>query len=197
MRALLFAILLLIPTHAFAADWAPVKGQPYPDLELIDQTGKTFKLSDLKGKVLLIEPIGMNCHACQAFSGAHEKGVFAGGSAQPGLPDVGKMLKTYGKGTKLPNKKLVLVQLLFYDMKNAAPTPADAKAWAEHFGFERKKNEIVAVPVTDIRSPAVYGMIPGFHLVDKKFTLRSSAAGHAPEDDLYRTLFPMVPKLLK
>lgn len=42
---------------AFA--WPPVAGQPYPDLELRDFRGETVQLSSFRGKVLLIEPIGM------------------------------------------------------------------------------------------------------------------------------------------
>lgn len=39
--------------------WPPVSGEAYPDLELQDFRGRAVKLSSLRGKVLLIEPIGM------------------------------------------------------------------------------------------------------------------------------------------
>ena len=39
--------------------WPPVSGEAYPDLELQDFRGRPVKLSSLRGKVLLIEPIGM------------------------------------------------------------------------------------------------------------------------------------------
>ena len=47
--------------------WPPKIAEPYPDLQLIDQTGKTVKLSSFKGKVILLEPLGMTCPACQAL----------------------------------------------------------------------------------------------------------------------------------
>ena len=39
--------------------WPPSVGQMYPDLELKDHNGETVHLSSFRGKVLLIEPIGM------------------------------------------------------------------------------------------------------------------------------------------
>jgi cytochrome oxidase Cu insertion factor (SCO1/SenC/PrrC family) len=42
-------------------DWPPKLNEPYPDLHLIDQTGSPTRLSDFKGKVILVEPIGMPC----------------------------------------------------------------------------------------------------------------------------------------
>ena len=39
--------------------WPPEVGKPYPDLNLYDHRGNLVKLSQFKGKVLLIEPIGM------------------------------------------------------------------------------------------------------------------------------------------
>ena len=39
--------------------WPPQAGQPYPELALLGLDGETVHLSDYRGKVLLIEPIGM------------------------------------------------------------------------------------------------------------------------------------------
>ncbi len=36
--------------------WPPSVGQPYPDLKLMDEEGKTVSLSQFKGKVILLEP---------------------------------------------------------------------------------------------------------------------------------------------
>ncbi len=40
--------------------WPPVKGEIYPDLDLIDQSGARFLLSTLKGRPILMEPVGMS-----------------------------------------------------------------------------------------------------------------------------------------
>ena len=178
--------------------WPPRVGKPFPDLALPDQDGKITRLSSLKGKVLLVEPVGMGCAACQAFSGASgKKGPFKSGPVQGGLDAFESLLTKFAK-VKPSDSRLVLVQILLYDMTNgAAPKPEDAKAWAAHFGFERKANRIVLAGTPAMVNQASYDMIPGFFLVDKDLVVRSDSTGHAPKEDLYKTLLPMVAKLLK
>ena len=177
------------------APWPPVIGKPYPDLELISQYGDKFHLSELKGKTLLIEPVGMNCAACQAFSGAETLGAYENNSVQKGLGSIETLVKQYSGGIKLPNENVLMIQILFYDMKLGTPKPEDAKKWADHFGFNISRNQIVAVPVDDLRGGAAYNLIPGFQVVDKNFILRSDSTGYRPHDDLYRTTLPMLGKL--
>lgn len=176
--------------------WKPVKGQIYPDIDLIDQNGRQFKLSDYKGKVIVIEPVGMNCPACQAFSGAHNVGSFENNAVQTGLSSAKELFPRYTDGMEFPNPDVVFVQILFYDMRFGAPKPEDAKKWAKHFKFDQKDNEIVAVPLKDMRSSTTYNMIPGFQLLDRSFVLKSDSSGHHPQDNMYKTLIPMIPKLL-
>lgn len=176
--------------------WPPITGQAYPDLELINQKGKTFRISDYKGKTIIVEPIGMNCPACQAFSGAHDMGAFENNAIQSGLPSIKKLIPRYASGTKLPHKDIVFIQLLLYDMNMKAPKAEDATKWAQHFGFRIKDNEIVAISPHDLRGHASYNLIPGFQLIDEEMTLRSDSTGHRPKDSLYETLLPMVPSLL-
>lgn len=64
MRRPLATLLLAFPALACTPqaplpEWPPVVGQPYPDLALQDLSGATVHLSDLRGKVLLVEPTGM------------------------------------------------------------------------------------------------------------------------------------------
>lgn len=176
--------------------WPPVVGQRFPDLELIHQDGGTFHLSDLKGKVVVVEPIGMNCPACQGWSGAHEVGSFEDNAVQSGLVSFKQMLPTYTGGLTWPHGDIVLVQLLLYDMKMGAPDAADARKWADHFRFNLQDGEFVTVAPQDMRNKASYAMIPGFFLLDKNLVLRADATGHHPKDNLYQTLLPMIPQLL-
>lgn len=185
------------PKTANIKPWPPVVGQPYPDLQLIDQNGNPFQLSSLKGRVILLEPVGMTCPACQAFSGAHDVGPFGGGVAGQGLSSVQKLLPQYAKGLRLPRHDVVIVQLLLYDMRMGPPKPKDAADWAKHFGLKMGENEIVAVSPYDLRSQIAYNLVPGFQLIDKNFILRSDSSGHHPQHNLYTHLFPMVPRLLR
>lgn len=182
--------------HVMPEPWPPVVGQTYPDLELIDQDGEKFKLSYLKGKVIIVEPIGMNCAACQAFSGGHDYGSFENNPVQQYISSFHKLFPIYVKGLKLPHPDVVVVQLLLYDMKLDAPKPEDAAAWAKHFRLSKGQNYFVAVSPYDMRSPESFKMIPGFQLIGRDFILRADSAGHTPKHDLYRQLIPFIPKLI-
>ena len=77
-----------------------------------------------------------------------------------------------------------------------APSVADAKAWAEHFGMETSREEFVLAGTREYIGKHTYNLIPGFQLIDKQFFLRSDSTGHRPKDSLYSTLIPMIPELL-
>ena len=47
------------PSGPLPFAWPPSVGETYPDVELRDHKGEIVKLSSFRGKVLLIEPIGM------------------------------------------------------------------------------------------------------------------------------------------
>ncbi len=181
---------------ASGTNWPPEVGKPYPDASLIDQEGKTVKLSSLKGSVLLIEPIGMTCAACQAFSGAHQYGALGGVIPQKGLPSIEKLFPQYTKGLSLKSRRLRFIQVLFYDMDMNPPTTRDVQEWTRHFRMNRSKNYLVLAAPQAFQSRATYNMIPGFQLVDQNFVLRADSTGHAPRHDLYRELLPMVRQLL-
>ena len=104
------------------AVWPPRLGEPYPDLHLVDQTGHVTALSSFKGRVLLVEMIGMTCPACQGFSGAKHRGTFGGVTSDGGLPSIDDLLPQYADGVGLPREDLVLVQILLFDMSMGAPT---------------------------------------------------------------------------
>jgi hypothetical protein len=179
------------------AVWPPRVGEPYPDLELIDQTGRPVRLSSFKGSVLLIEPIGMTCPACQAFAGAHRLGPYGGIAPQGGLPSIEELVPQYARGVSLSDDRIVFVQLLLYSMTMGAPTPEDARKWAAHFRADRAKNHIVLAGTREFIGQASYDMIPGFQLVDRNFILQVDATGHRPRHNLFTQLLPALPRLLE
>jgi len=176
--------------------WPPKVGEYFPDLELIDHRGDEINLSQFLGKVLIIEPIGMTCPACNGWSGAIERGGFKGIRPQKNLQAIEKSFPKYTNGIKLDHKNIIFIQLLLYDLTMGPPKPRHAKNWAEHFGLDKQPNTYVTVPREDMRNNASYTMIPGFFLVDKDFVLRSDATGHHPHNNLWTHLLPMVPGLL-
>lgn len=194
----ILGVMLCLGAADVAAGWPPQKGQVFPDgITYVDQDGRRLKMSQFKGKVLLVEFVGMNCPACQAFSGAHARGAYGGNAVQRGLQSIETYFPKYTGGLRLDDPRIVFVQVLLYDMQLKAPQPADARRWARHFGMSTARQEYVLVPLADLRSSASFNLIPGFQLVDRAFRVRSDSTGHHPRDDLYRTLLPMVGRIIK
>lgn len=174
--------------------WPPVVGQPYPDLELLDRDGKPVRLSKWRGKVILLEPVGMDCPACQGFAGGNEKGAFGNAQVQGSAWVIEKLLEGWGHGVELGDRDLVYVQLLLYDLHKGPPTPADAAAWDDHFDVKSRFGRVL-VPIGDLRNKASYDLIPGFQLIDRNFVLRKDASGHRPTHG-YDELFGAIQSLL-
>lgn len=179
--------------------WPPQLNQRYPDLTLTDLNGELVKLSSLHagGKVLLIEPVGLSCKACQAFAGGHRVGGLFGHAPQPGLRSMSEYIKLYGRSGDLKNENLVMVQILFYgpDGDNRCPTLAEARQWAKH--FQRfSPNTVFLLADESLIGPDTRKMIPGFQLVDKQFVLRSDA-GNPPRQDVFKTLIPQISTVLE
>lgn len=176
--------------------WPPETYQEYPDLHLMDAvSGKRVRISDYKGKVLLIEPIGLNCPACNAFAGAKEKGAFPGMSYQKGLWSIEKSMDEIA-GVSLTDERLVYMQLLLYGVRNKTPKFDTAVEWTKHFGLDKCKNCVVLVGEDFLLNQASYDMIPGFQLVDKDLILRLDSTGHHPKDSLWKELLPRVQEYL-
>lgn len=175
--------------------WPPTAGERYPDLVLTDQRGETLQLSELAGKVILLELAAVPCKGCQAFAGGNRHGGFAGVPVQPGLDSIHDYAAQYG-GVKL-GRDVVFVQLLLYGKSMTSPTQQEVAAWAEHFQLRRSAGEIVLRGDPSMLGPATYAMIPGFQLIDRDFVLRYDSSGHQPRHDLYRDLLPALGEMTR
>jgi hypothetical protein len=182
-----------------AQPWPPVIGQAYPDLTLTNTSGEKVKLSKFKGSILLIEPIGMSCPACNAWSGAGDGSIsgFKGVEPQADLRSIESSLPKYSGGIRLDDPNITYISVILYDPALQAPTLADAQAWSQHFHHSSKPNRVVLFADAGFLGPASYNMIPGFHLVDANFTLRSDATGHNPRNNLYTELLPLLGGLVR
>ena len=194
VTALAVVLGTALPVSCAPPNWPPQVGQPYPDLEFVNHDGRAIRMSDFKGRVLLVEPIGMNCPACNAFAGAGRKGGFEGVKPQGGLGSIERYLREYA-GTTL-GRDLVLVHLLLYEFTMGAPKLEDAQLWAEHFDLTGQKNVYVVYSERDLRGDASYNLIPGFQLVDRLSILRKDSTGHHPRHNLWKELLPEVKRLL-
>jgi hypothetical protein len=180
--------------------WPPRVGERYPNLQLLDSRGDRIALESLAGKIILVEPIGMDCPACNAFAGANRPGSsgFRGVKPQSGLPSIDEMLNDYADGISLSDDRIALVHLLLYRPgRDGPPDLRMAQLWAEHFGIEVSENMLVLVGEPYLSGPASFNMIPGFQLIDADFVLRFDSSGHHPKHDLWRELLPAIPALMQ
>ena len=184
------------PVQLGASFWPPQYGRTYPDLTLYDHRGRVVKLSSLRGKVILIEPIGMSCQACQAYSGAHRLGSYRNIRPQSGLESIEEYFESYSRGLSLSDNRIVFVQLILFDIKLQAPSNEAVRDWAQHFRLNRSRNTYVLAGTKEMIGPENFQMIPGFQLVDKQFVLRSDSTGHQPRNNLWTELLPMVRRLV-
>lgn len=176
--------------------WPPTLGQPFPEVEFTNYDGRKLRMSDFKGKVVLVEPIGMNCPACNAFSGGNDRGGIEGMQPQQNLKTIEEYLVEYGGGTTLDGDDIVLVQIVLYDYKMGPVDLADVQVWTEHFGLGGNPDVFVVFSERDLRSQASWNLVPGFQLLDRTGTLRFDSTGHRPRHNMFTQLLPQVPTLL-
>lgn len=177
--------------------WPPRLGQPFPDVEFISSDGDDLRMSQFKGKVVLMEPVGMTCEACNAFSGGNKVGGFDRILPQGNLSSLEEYIEEYSGGVTLAHPDLVLIQVLLYDLAMEAPDFNDVKAWAEHFRFDENPNIFVVAPKSDLRGNASWHMIPGVQLIDKDSVVRYDSTGHRRRHNLWTELLPAVSRYVK
>lgn len=178
--------------------WPPKLNQKFPELTLYNQHGKIVSLSKVaRGRVILLEPVGMTCQACQAFSGGHEYGPFREIEPQSNLDSIEKSFPQYTQGGSLANPQIVFVQLILFNMDMDAPSPEEIREWAKHFKLTHKPNTYVLAGTTAMVHQDSYDMIPGFLLIDKDFILRADASGPNPKHNLWREVLPSIPLVLR
>lgn len=179
--------------------WPPVVGQLYPNLVLRDQTGQVSAITDFKGKVILLEVVGLTCKACHAFAGGNEPGKsrFRGIQPQPGLDSIERYAKGYAQ-LSLEHPDIVFVQLVLYGMDGrSAPTEEDVRDWASHFGMDRRKNQVVLIGDQRFISAESRKLIPGFHLIDQNGILRAMSSNDPKHDRLHSSLLPKLASLVR
>lgn len=192
-KGFLLLLFLTLPLGAWA--FTAQVGQPFPDWQLLDPYGNSVSLSQYKGKVLLIEPVGMNCQACQALTGAHKKGPLNSVVPQKGLKSIEDYLKEYGDGLEITDSRLVFIQIIFYNNFMQAPKPEEVQKWVQHFQMDRSPNFVVLAGTKKFIQPQIRKLIPGFFLVDKNFVLRFDSTTERPKHNLYQQLIPNISKL--
>lgn len=147
--------------------WPPILDKKYPDLELIDQNSNFFKLSDLKGAVIILIPIAMNNMNSVAYENIQKYGSFRNMPSAQNIRPIAQQIKRFAPQIKLPDINLVFVHLLLFNDMGKEATIQNAQEWAEHFKLRADENHVVAVPAKRIPDYIAQEIIPGVQLIDK------------------------------
>lgn len=180
-------------------DWPPKMNKLYPDLDLLDKEGRSFKISDLKGYVVVMSYVDMSSPTCQAQAGAAAAGKF--GTTidvdKYSEPFTETLRKNSLEGFTLPNDGVLEIYVLIYNQDGSQPSLDSADEWSGHFNLDLSKGVIVAVPKKSMQNKRTDSVICGYQLIDKNRMLRVDSAGPEPKHNLKMTLVPLLPKLLR
>ena len=185
---------LVLSASGHEPAWPAERLRTYPDLELIDQDGKTTRLSEFRGKVILLQMVGMSSPTCIAFTGGSQE-HYGNYRAQPGLESIADCAKRYAD-VSLDDDRIVFVQIVLFDDQMQAPAPLDVQRWASHFELQRAAGQVVLAGSAQMANRTGRNLIPGFQLIDQNFLLRSDSTGRRPETDLYTELLPLMGQLV-
>ncbi len=179
--------------------WPPRMNQAYPDIELFDQNGRFFKLSDLKGYILVVSYVDMSSPISQAQAGSATFGAY--GVTDSVYKNVRPFSQVVSKNAPdnftLPNNNVLEVYILVYTQDGSLPTLNDATKWSQHFKLDLEHGIMVAVPKNDMRNSDTQNIITGYQLIDSNMMLRVDSAGMNAKHSLKMTLIPMLYKLVK
>lgn len=103
--------------------------------------------------------------------------------------------EAYGR-VSLEDEDIVFVHLLLFGMDMQAPSLADAREWAEHFGIAGRPNHVVLLADPRMLGGKTRSMVPGLQVVDRDFVLRYDSAGNGSKHDLWTETLPGVKALL-
>lgn len=132
--------------------WPPMPNAPYPNVPFIKPDGSVLKMSQLKGRYVVIHYRGTTCPACKAMAERREL-----------------MWK---------DPRVVNVDVLLFNDQMQPPSAADAAAWAKRYGFREDQGEIVVAGPAWSHAPdlyqTTYKMVVGGQLIDKDGIVRQS-----------------------
>ncbi len=176
-------------------EWPPQVGKPFPDLLLLDARGRLTRLSQFRGRVLLVELVATGSPASVAFAGGHAYGPFQSVAPQTNLKSLQDYLHQFGP-VDLRDLRLVHVRLVIFNRNGLPPTVEDLQQWETHFRLEGFPNAITLAAKGPIVGPQNRDRVPGFYLVDRQFVVRAESCGVNPKHDFYGFVIPLLHELL-
>ena len=159
--------------------WPPDPHKPYPDISFIKADMSTFKMSDLKGRFVVVHYRGMTCVACQNMAARRD---------------------LMWKDPRVTN-----VDVLLFNRDMKPPTAEDARWWSRAIQVSNQfKNEIVVSAPAWTNAPEIYqttyNMVIGGQLLDETGVVQASVVrprGASLPTDYWRRLRAELDQWLK
>jgi len=175
-------------------------GQAFPEIEFGMADKSVKKISDFKGKALLVELVDMASPLSLAWAGAKGRpGPLILFAPQPGVPSLRQSFKK--AGLSLEDPRLVHIQILVLSPERNPMRPWDFERWSRQFHQNLKKPPLLISGAPEFLLPPyddeTLSRLPGLFLVDKNGVVRSQAAGVEAERHLQSDLLPAAASLLK
>lgn len=152
ISVVLVAMTACLYSASPVSPWPPALDQPYPDIPFMKADGSTLKISDFKGRYVVIHYRGMSCPACQNMAARRD--------------------------LMWRDPRVMNVDVLLFNNDMKPPTAQDAAAWAKQYQFVDPQHEIVvSAPAWTHASDlyqTTYKMVIGGQLLDKQGIVRAS-----------------------
>lgn len=176
--------------------WPPRQGDRFPAVDFISVDGASVQISQYFGRPILLEYVGMSSPVSQAWAGAVRMGAMGDAQVSGALPSVAEMLVQHAPRAALGGDSWLWIQVLMFDPRLESPTPAQLRAWREHFGLGRYSNVIVLGGTSALRGQETYELVPGFQLLGADGAVLMDSTGRRPRRHLFKEVLPALNELL-
>jgi len=153
-------------------EWPMKVGQPFPDVGFTSVDGQPWKMSSLKGKVVLLLSVEMGDSTSVALAGAKEAGMFEITSTNLDIPSLEEGARQQFPGFTFEDPRIVVVELILHNRAGFTPNAEEVKKWADHFKPVRR-GEVITVGATDAMvERSSVSALPGMYVIDPEGVTR-------------------------
>ena len=172
--------------------WPMKIGQPFPEVDFLGYGGMRWRMSQLKGRVVLVMTVDMGDSSSTTLAGAKEAGMF---QITPTLSDKHSLEETIRQtypGFSFENPRIVVVEIITRNRAGFFPNVEEVNKWTDHFRSARRGEVIVVGATGAMVGPESASAIPGMYLIDRQGITRFGFANNKRTPDTESTLYRMM-----
>ncbi|MBX9655860.1 hypothetical protein K2Y11_19770 [bacterium] len=176
-------------------DWPMKVGQPFPDVAFTSADGQPWRLSSLKGKVVVFLSMEMGDSNSVAVAGAKEAGMFEITSTNLDVPSLEEGARQKLPGFTFEDPRIVVVELILHNRAGFTPNAEEVKKWSDHFKPVRR-GEVITVGATDAMvGRSSVSALPGMYVIDQEGIVRFGFSNERKSEANEAALFHEVIRL--